>query len=254
MLPRLSRCSAWAGLFSFVVAATCAAGPKYGGSPAASPLSGDHAYLQDPRHPAPDYWALSSFYVPQLNEFSCSVASVAAVVNALTKAGRPLADTDKNATHESLLGAVKAARWAERVSKGGADGKVGVTLDQLAEVLAEALEQNGIKDAKVETFRVTEDNKATRAAWREVLESNESSPDDMVVVHFVQDALTHASGGPYAHISPVGAFDKDSGRVLVFDVDREYYEPYWVDASLLLKAMAVSTPSYGHGGWIRVSR
>ncbi len=243
-----------ASLLLLAIAQVCVAAPKYGpaGQAAASPLSGDHAYLQNPRHPAPDYWALSSFYVPQANEWSCSVASVAAVVNALTRAGRPLTDTDKNATHASLLAAVKAAHWAERVQSGGFEGQVGLTLDQLAEVVAGAMKQNGVASPEVAKVEVKEDDEATRDLWRKTLSENEANSDDMLLIHFTQNTLT-GSDGTYPHISPIGAFDRDSGRVLVFDVDRDYYEPYWVDADLVLKAMAAETPAYGHGGWIRVS-
>lgn len=76
----------------------------------------------------------------------------------------------------------------------------------------------------------------------------------MILIHFTQDPLTGASGGPYPHISPIAAYDAGTGRALVLDVDREYYEPYWVDAALIVKAMAARTAMYGHGGWIRVSR
>jgi hypothetical protein len=45
---------------------------KYGpdGAPHAIPLSHDHRYLQSEQHPAPDYWHLSSFYVPQFKKNS----------------------------------------------------------------------------------------------------------------------------------------------------------------------------------------
>ena len=63
---------------------------KYGpaGIPYAVPLSHDHKYLQDSKNMAFDYWNLAPFYVPQLNDFSCSVASVAMVLNGIIRAGR----------------------------------------------------------------------------------------------------------------------------------------------------------------------
>lgn len=258
MDPRIRRVSlsVLAALLLSATLACGAANPKYGPAqaPQAVPLSRDHAYFQHPGHPAPDYWALASFYVPQLNEYACSVASVAAVVNALTRANRNLADSDKNATHASLLDSVKVSQWAQRMRKGGVNGQVGLTLDQLADVVSEALKQQGIATPKVEKFQVSVDDQATRELWRRSLAANELSADDMIIIHFTQDTLTLAGGGPYPHISPIGAFDAATGRVLVFDVDRDYYEPYWVDAALIVKAMAAKTAVYGHGGWIRVSR
>jgi hypothetical protein len=231
------------------------ANPKYGpaGKPEATPLSRDHGYFQSASHAALDFWAMAPFYVPQLNEFSCSVASVAAVVNAAARAGKDLPGTDTNATHASLLDTVKVAEWASRMQKGGFHGEVGLTLDQLAKVVAEALRVNGIKNPRVEKVEVRADDKAARARWRETIAKNEASGRDLLLIHFTQDTLTKSQGGPYPHISPIGAYDPETGRVLVMDVDRTYYEPYWVGADLVVTAMAVKTPPFGHGGWVRVS-
>ena len=87
-----------------------------------------------------------------------------------------------------------------------------------------------------------------------ILKANEASADDFVIIHFLQDRLTDDPGGPYAHISPIGAYDAASGRVLVLDVDREYYGPYWVRVEQLLIAVSASTPTYGHGGVLIVRR
>lgn len=247
------RCSAaLVAVFISAMSAVAASNPKYASTTA--PLSRDHSYFQNPAHPAYDYWALSPYYVPQRNEYDCSAAAVAAVVNALTRANRNLADSDRNATIASLLEGVKAAHWGQRLQQGGVDGQMGLTLDQLAEVLREALRLHGLDSPKIETVRVTENNSATQELWRSTLADNEASADDIILIHFTQDTLTGAGGGPYPHISPIAAFDAATGRALVLDVDREYYEPYWVDAALIVKAMAARTAMYGHGGWIRVSR
>ena len=44
-----------------------------------------HAYLQ--HHAAPDYWKLSSYYVPQVTDSACSLAAITMLLNALR--GRP---------------------------------------------------------------------------------------------------------------------------------------------------------------------
>lgn len=226
--------------------------PKYG--PAAVPVFHENVYLRNPAHPAPDYWALSPFYVPQRNEYECSVASVAAVVNALTRANRELDGSIRNVTAASLLETVAVAQWAQRVQKGGFNGQVGLTLEQLAEALGEALRLQGIANHRIETVQVTADDQATRDRWRAALAANETSADDMLLIHFTQDTLTGSGGGPYPHISPIGAFDAGADRALALDVDREYYEPYWSPTDMIVKAMAVSTPQYGYGGWLRVIR
>jgi hypothetical protein len=52
---------------------------KFG--PDAVPLPQAVDYLR--QHEAPDYWALSVYYVPQATSSACSVASIAMVINAL---------------------------------------------------------------------------------------------------------------------------------------------------------------------------
>lgn len=49
-------------------------GPKYSAvnGSTVTVLSADNAYFRDKAHPAPDYWALASFYVPQYTGASCS--------------------------------------------------------------------------------------------------------------------------------------------------------------------------------------
>jgi hypothetical protein len=104
----------------------------------------------------------------------------------------------------------------------------------------------------VEKHEVAAADETTLKVFRALLRENEKNPDDIIVVHFVQDDLTKAKGGPYPHISPIGAYDEARGRVLIFDVDREWYEPYWVPVGDLLNAMAHETKPFGHGGYIRV--
>lgn len=119
---------------------------------------------------------------------------------------------------------------------------------QLAAGLREALEKFGAK-AGTAAVEVSTPSKEALAAFRSALEANEASAEDVMLVHFVQDGLTGAPGGPFAHISPVGAYDAATRRVLVMDVDRKWYEPYWVKDETLLKAMAVKTKAFGYGGY-----
>jgi len=240
---------ALAGLLLLLRAAAFAADPKYGptGAPIAVPLSQDHGYLSDPAHPAPDYWRLSSFYVPQANEYSCSVAAVAMALNALLNTGRPRGDLDKNITQAELLEKIKG-------DPAGAAGRHGVTLAQLESFLKAGLRAYGAAGFVVEKHEAAEDTDQELQIMRADLAKNEKSPDDLMLVHFVQDDLTRAKGGPYPHVSPVGAYDAARRRVLIFDVDREWYEPYWVPDRALLKAMAHPTVAFGRGGYIRVGR
>ncbi len=66
------------------------------------PLSADNAYFRRLDVPARDFWALSGFYVPQFNDYSCSAASVAMALNALLNTGRQRGD-EENILRNSFL-------------------------------------------------------------------------------------------------------------------------------------------------------
>jgi hypothetical protein len=53
--------------------------------------------------------------------------------------------------------------------------------------------------------------------------------------------LTGDWDGP--HISPIGAYDRGAQQVLVMDVDREWYVPYWSPDAKLLDAMLRPAPA-----------
>ncbi|MFH0997219.1 MAG: phytochelatin synthase family protein [Pseudomonadota bacterium] len=228
---------------------------KYGpaGTPYAVPLSHDHKYLQDSQNTAVDYWNLAPFYVPQLNDLSCSVASVSMVLNGIVRAGRSLKAEDTNVTQSKLIETVNAVNWKERVMPGGFHGEVGLTLDQLEAVVKQALRQYEVSNYEIDRVEVTNADATALEKFRHALAANEKNGRDFILIHFLQDVVTEAQGGPYPHISPIGAYDETRKRVLVMDVDREWYEPYWVFDERLLLAMSKKTERYGLGGylWIR---
>ncbi|MDD5628023.1 MAG: phytochelatin synthase family protein, partial [Elusimicrobia bacterium] len=190
---------------------------------------------------------LNSFYVPQSDAYSCGAASVSMALNALLNADRPRSDQERNITQEELLDKVKGD-WQALLSPPGLAGRHGLTLTQLA-----AFMRAGFKAYSRDKFAVTL-GEAGLKAFRRALVENEKDADDLILVHFAQDDLTLAEGGPYPHISPIGAYDAARKRVLIFDVDRQWYEPYWVPDEALLKAMARETAAFGRGGWVRARR
>ena len=210
--------------------------PKYGppGHPYATALSKDHEYFQSSKHPASDFWALIPYYVPQFNDASCSVASVVNVINAIIAQKGDLGNDVSNVTQAKILDLVTAQRWKAHVTAPGYLGQFGLTLDQLAQVTKASLTAFGINQYTVESAQIQDDSATSLSQFRELLVKNERSADDFVMIHFVQDEVTRAPGGPFAHISPIGAYDAKNRKVLVLDVDREWYEPYWVSDEIVL--------------------
>jgi len=237
------------GLLCFSVCLYTSAGdkdhPKYGpeGNPLAVSLSRSNDFLRSDANAAPDFWRLMPYYVSQITGGSCSVASVAMIVNGLVRSGRELKDADTNITQSDLLDRITRHPWKKRR---------GLSLKQLEVVLEESLEIYGVLGAGIQRVGIAQDTPEDLAAFRRILEVNEQSAEDFIVLHYLQDTVTLAPDGPYPHISPVGAYDKKNRKVLILDVDRKWYEPYWVSDSILLKAMSGKTKAFGHGGYIYI--
>jgi Phytochelatin synthase len=224
--------------------------PKLG--PDAVPITARIDYLR--AAPAPDYWKLSGFYVPQFTSSACSVASVAMAVNFAR--GLPVEAEEPIVTQTALLEAVGDQTWAEQ----GAEGGEGVTFAEFIAVLEESLQSYGIEDYAIEVIRPADASAASLAEVRRALAANEASADDLILMYFNQGVLTGDWDGP--HISPIGAYDQNAQQALIMDVDREWYIPYWSPDEKLLEAMlrpapAEHGPLAGETGglvWIRLAR
>jgi hypothetical protein len=211
--------------------------PKYGpaGAPRAVPLVADHAWLQDPGHPAPDYWALAGYYLPQAGPSSCSAASVAMVLNA-ARSSLPRDAETPVIDEAALLAAVKVDCWAARLSAAGCEGRHGTPLDVLARITRAAFARFGFPGARVRIVHVSDRSAETRRALIADLAANERSARTFILANFDQQAFTGDT--PAGHVAPIAAYDDGGSRVLVMDPDREWYEPYWVSVDTLLAGLA----------------
>lgn len=179
-------------------------------APTTFPLSQHHEYLQ--KNKAPDFWALNSFYVPQQDGSACGIASLTMLLNGL-RVHQLTRASDHFLTQKALLEKVKI------------NYSRGLTLDQLAEAVKKSLSEFGIQ-GKVETIHAD----GTSAQMKKILErlvQNEKSDRDLILANFHQTIYTGDAEG-VGHISPIGAFNSQKNEVLIMDVDRDYYEPYWV--------------------------
>ncbi|MDF2143127.1 phytochelatin synthase family protein [Paenirhodobacter sp. CAU 1674] len=211
--------------------------PKLG--PNAVLLSTDNAYLRG--SPAPDYWALSSFVKPQFTTSACGVASVTAAVNGL--AGLPANAEDTVMSQPELLDLVGDDTW-KAISAEGGDG---VKFEQLVEYASKAMAARGLNDS-VTVFHPADSSPTPTpdqgATLREWLAANEASASDALLVYFNQGVVTGDWDGP--HVSVIGAYDAAADRVLILEVDQEWYTPYWTPVDVLLDAMLKPT-SAEHG-------
>ena len=205
--------------------------PKLG--PDAVPITEQNAYLR--ASPAPDYWKLSAFYVPQFTSSACSVASVVMAVNFAR--GLPLAAEEPIVTQTALLETVGDKAWTDK----GAEGGDGVTFTEFVSVLKDSLHSYGIEEHAIEVIRPADASAASLAEVRRALAANEDSDTDLMLMYFNQGVLTGDWDGP--HISPIGAYDEGAHQALIMDVDREWYVPYWSPDDRLLDALLRPAPA-----------
>jgi hypothetical protein len=208
---------------------TNAAKPKLG--PFATPIQQAHDYFRT--HDAPDYWALSPYYMSQMSNSACSLAAIATLVNALR--GLPALAHESLVSQTSLLDGVAIPDWTRKTAEHGE----GVTWEELKAYLALSLTAFGL-EADIETFRPMDASPAALAQLRALLADNERSDTDIALVYYNQGVVTGDYDGP--HISPIGAYDVEARRVLIMDVDRQWYGPYWTSDETLLAAMLRPTP------------
>ena len=125
-----------------------------------------------------------------------------------------------------------------------AEGGSGVTFDGLVALVQNSLARFQLRDYGVEVIRPANGRPETLARLRQVLADNEASDRDVILVYFNQGVVTGDWDGP--HVSPIGAYDACTGQVLILDVDREWYVPYWTADARLLKALLRPAPA-AHG-------
>ena len=111
----------------------------------------------------------------------------------------------------------------------------GVTFVDTQKYLREALDRFELADVKLEAVPTTTANAAALDALRKALAENEASADNVMLVYFNQGVITGDWDGP--HVSAIGAYDAAKDRVLLMDVDRTWYVPYWTSTETLLASL-----------------
>lgn len=171
-----------------------------------------------------DFFQLVSTFETQQNLAYCGVASSVMVLNA---SGVERPDSKKYGhyrifTQDNFFNvSVSKIKSAEEVSR------TGMTLSELAKML-EAHAMN------VKKFHAVLDD---ADAFRERAATVVSDGSSFLVVNYLRSSIGQNTGG---HISPIGAYDKLSDRVLVLDVARYKYTPVGVGVNDLWKAMRTS--------------
>jgi hypothetical protein len=196
-------------------------------------LSEDNGHLRS--SPAQGYWRLAPHYVCQITDCACSLASATMVVNAISGA-RMRAPGSMMITQESLLQAVDDEIWHKGSGK---DGGNGVTLTELEKLLRKGLAVSNLS-AAITAVPLGDRADAAKAAerLRRDMEACEQGRQLVIANYFSETAI---GSGDYGHFSPVAAYDAGQDRVLVMDVWRFEYEPYWIPVAKLVESMMTAS-------------
>ena len=174
-------------------------------------------------NPAPDFWALMPYYIPQQDGAACGIASMTMLMNA-ARVHQNLSASDALVTQKSLV---------EKTKVDYSMGKL--TLNKLSETIKKSMTLFGLKGTveKIHADGSLEQNEKIHA----LLLKNEKSDRNFILANFLQSEFTGDAEGAVGHISPVAAFDAKNNKILIMDVDREYYEPYWVSFDTFIKGL-----------------
>ncbi|MEB3318827.1 MAG: phytochelatin synthase family protein [Cyanobacteriota bacterium] len=178
-----------------------------------------------------DYGPLAQWFETQANLAYCGVASAVMVLNSLAVPAPPVPD----------FGAYRFWTQTNAFSIPGSRGFVrpevvareGMTLAQLHGWLSNRT------DLVVERFH---GDQLSLAQWRALLRRSLRDPRDRLLVNYQRSALGQEGEG---HISPLGAYDPASDRVLILDVARYRHPALWVSAAALWQAMRTTDAGAG---------
>lgn len=170
--------------------------------------------------PGNKYLSLSEQFLTQSSPPSCGMATLAMVLNSLrVDPGRVWQQPWRWFTEEMLISCYPLEM-----------GKIGITMEHFGHIA----ECNG---AAVETVYGEE---VTVNEFRQVLRDVfESSDEKRIALAFDRQILGQTGTG---HYSPVGAFNENADMILVLDVARFKYPPYWVPVELMWRAMCTHDP------------
>lgn len=184
------------------------------------------------------YFAVQPFVDTQENLAFCGPASMAAILNSLPRERRPISTQLKPFpyfTQDSFFN-----HQTRTIKSREATLRSGLTLQEINEMLL--------------TFGVRVDrfygDQMSESAFREVLKSSLAQSDTRLIVNFDRRVLDQKGAG---HFSPIAAYDTASDSVLILDVAKFKYPPFWVTVPDLFAAMNTIDPDSGQSrGLIRV--
>lgn len=168
------------------------------------------------------YFSIASYVDTQEKTTFCGISSMAAALNSLPNMVRPI--TPELAPHpffteESIFNeATTKIKSRDDVLKGG------LTLEQIQQYL----------NAFGANPKIYYGSDLTVDQLRKIVKSTLANPHQRAMVDFDRKVLNQAGSG---HFSPIGAYDSKSDSVLILDVAKFKYPPFWVKTGDLLSSL-----------------
>ena len=199
---------------------------------------------------------LFRYYVRQFNDAACSVATMTTILNAALEMrdGPGLPPLDQR----DILNRVDVADWKARIMPADGSSKRGMPLNDLRTAVSHSLSAYGLSRGAMDVVSLGANDVDAATQKTQLLNhliSFEHYPDQFFIAHFNQGIFL--KGLHFPHISPVGAFNREAGEVLVLDVDRHGPGPYWVPFDTFFKGLksdfngSLRQYGYGSGGYVR---
>ena len=203
-----------------------------------------------------NYPAIAASFTTQVTQAFCGVASSITVLNA-SKAPKPLTDPYKPYpyfTQCNIFNVDARSHLAlDTVSNEGLTLAQATFLLNAQEGVRATCFHAGPADGPAIHQDVPDcDVRRSAAQFRSAARHVLNRPQRYLLVNFSRATLSDDNTGG-GHFSPLAAYSGGGDRLLVMDVARYKYPPFWVDTDLLWQAMATTDTSSGqHRGYIVV--
>jgi Phytochelatin synthase len=174
------------------------------------------------------FYKLTQSFTTQQKSTYCGVATAVTVLNAVHPSDTPPCDT--------LNGKIKYFDQDNFFSKAVEEVIPQTKVQQHGFTLSQWAAAVGTYVVQVEKWHCgTNDDEADYAKFVAKAKSALASTNQFLVVNFLRRSLGQT--GKVGHFSPVGAYNEKENKMLVLDVARFHYPPFWVDAKSLWDAM-----------------
>lgn len=174
-----------------------------------------------------DYLPLSSEFITQNHLAYCGVATIVMVLNALG------VDAPEVASH-TVPGLVSYRFFTQENVFENENTHTVITPETIKKQGMTLQELGGLFQSYPLDVQVVHGQDVSLEKFRDTIVQNLQQPQNFVAVNYLRRSLGQKGGG---HISPIAAYNEQSDRFLILDVARYRYEPLWVEAEALWKAI-----------------